>query len=125
MNSTVAPVSDSGGFLRSENNGRGAEGMQSPTNPTQPITWWTWHQETMKRKVMTYSVIQQQENHRDHENPLKVFTYKELHTATNGFLEQRCHGGFGAVFSGKVESTLEAVKRLERPGGGEIEFRRR
>ncbi|KAI3516609.1 hypothetical protein L1887_15531 [Cichorium endivia] len=39
MNSTVAPVSDSSGFLRSENNGRGAEGMQSPTNPTQPITW--------------------------------------------------------------------------------------
>ncbi|KAI3711406.1 hypothetical protein L2E82_41472 [Cichorium intybus] len=54
---------------------------------------------------------------------LKVFTYKELHAATNGFSEQLGHGGFGAVFSGKVESTLVAVKRLERPGGGEKEFR--
>ncbi|CAH1443533.1 unnamed protein product [Lactuca virosa] len=48
---------------------------------------------------------------------LKVFTYKELHAATNGFSEQLGHGGFGAVFSGKVDSTLVAVKRLERPGG--------
>ncbi|KAL7592486.1 G-type lectin S-receptor-like serine/threonine-protein kinase SD2-2 [Lactuca sativa] len=54
---------------------------------------------------------------------LKVFTYKELHAATNGFSEQLGHGGFGAVFSGKVDSTLVAVKRLERPGGGEKEFR--
>ncbi|KAI3681786.1 hypothetical protein L6452_36590 [Arctium lappa] len=54
---------------------------------------------------------------------LKVFTYKELHAATNGFSDQLGHGGFGAVFSGKVDSTLVAVKRLERPGGGEKEFR--
>ncbi|KAK1420205.1 hypothetical protein QVD17_21607 [Tagetes erecta] len=54
---------------------------------------------------------------------LKVFTYKELHAATNGFSDQLGHGGFGAVFSGTVDSTLVAVKRLERPGGGEKEFR--
>ncbi|KAK9056166.1 hypothetical protein SSX86_027255 [Deinandra increscens subsp. villosa] len=55
---------------------------------------------------------------------LKVFTYKELHAATNGFSEKLGHGGFGAVFSGIVEeSTQVAVKRLERPGGGEKEFR--
>ncbi|KAF5811597.1 putative protein kinase RLK-Pelle-SD-2b family [Helianthus annuus] len=54
---------------------------------------------------------------------LKVFTYKELHAATNGFSEQLGHGGFGAVFSGNVDSTMVAVKRLERPGGGEKEFR--
>ncbi|KAL4562682.1 hypothetical protein LXL04_026712 [Taraxacum kok-saghyz] len=54
---------------------------------------------------------------------LKVFSYKELHAATNGFSQQLGHGGFGAVFSGKVDSTLVAVKRLERPGGGEKEFR--
>ncbi|KAI3741321.1 hypothetical protein L1987_58993 [Smallanthus sonchifolius] len=54
---------------------------------------------------------------------LKVFTYKELHAATNGFSEQLGHGGFGAVFSGTVDSALVAVKRLERPGGGEKEFR--
>lgn len=54
---------------------------------------------------------------------LKVFTYKELHAATNGFSEQLGHGGFGAVFRGDVDSTVVAVKRLERPGGGEKEFR--
>ncbi|XP_076948764.1 G-type lectin S-receptor-like serine/threonine-protein kinase SD2-2 [Bidens hawaiensis] len=54
---------------------------------------------------------------------LKVFTYKELHAVTNGFSEQLGHGGFGAVFSGNVDSTMVAVKRLERPGGGEKEFR--
>ncbi|KAL8235821.1 hypothetical protein R6Q59_016902 [Mikania micrantha] len=54
---------------------------------------------------------------------LKVFTYKELHAATNSFSEQLGHGGFGAVFSGTIDSTLVAVKRLERPGGGEKEFR--
>ncbi|PWA37205.1 receptor-like protein kinase 4 [Artemisia annua] len=54
---------------------------------------------------------------------LKVFTYKELETATNGFSDQLGHGGFGAVFSGNVDSTLVAVKRLDRPGGGEKEFR--
>ncbi|XP_059634200.1 G-type lectin S-receptor-like serine/threonine-protein kinase SD2-2 [Cornus florida] len=55
---------------------------------------------------------------------LKVFSYKELHVATRGFSEKLGHGGFGAVFRGELlDSTLVAVKRLERPGGGEREFR--
>ncbi|KAB5527115.1 hypothetical protein DKX38_020962 [Salix brachista] len=55
---------------------------------------------------------------------LKVFTYKELFTATRGFSDKLGHGGFGAVFQGELlDSTLVAVKRLERPGSGEKEFR--
>ncbi|KAH7577956.1 hypothetical protein JRO89_XS01G0320500 [Xanthoceras sorbifolium] len=55
---------------------------------------------------------------------LKVFSYKELHGLTRGFTEKLGHGGFGAVFQGELsDSTLVAVKRLERPGGGEKEFR--
>ncbi|KAG6663549.1 G-type lectin S-receptor-like serine/threonine-protein kinase SD2-2 isoform X2 [Carya illinoinensis] len=56
---------------------------------------------------------------------LKVFSYKELHSATRGFSEKLGHGGFGTVFQGVLpdSSTLVAVKRLERPGGGEREFR--
>ncbi|KAI5647222.1 hypothetical protein M9H77_33227 [Catharanthus roseus] len=55
---------------------------------------------------------------------LKVFSYKELHVATKGFSEKLGHGGFGAVFLGELsDSTLVAVKRLEKPGGGEKEFR--
>ncbi|KAK2992623.1 hypothetical protein RJ640_023933 [Escallonia rubra] len=56
---------------------------------------------------------------------LKVFTYKELHAATRGFSEKLGHGGFGAVFRGQLPdcSSVVAVKRLERPGGGEKEFR--
>ncbi|KAH9787794.1 G-type lectin S-receptor-like serine/threonine-protein kinase SD2-2 [Citrus sinensis] len=55
---------------------------------------------------------------------LKVFSYKELHTVTRGFSEKLGHGGFGAVFQGELsDSTLVAVKRLERPGSGEREFR--
>lgn len=56
---------------------------------------------------------------------LKVFSYKELHAATRGFSEKLGHGGFGAVFLGKLpgSSSSVAVKRLERPGGAEREFR--
>ncbi|KAG2331062.1 hypothetical protein Bca52824_002242 [Brassica carinata] len=56
---------------------------------------------------------------------LKVFSFKELHKATNGFSEKLGHGGFGAVFKGTLQdsSTFVAVKRLERPGSGEGEFR--
>lgn len=55
---------------------------------------------------------------------LKVFSYKELHLATRGFSEKVGHGGFGTVFQGELsDSTVVAVKRLERPGGGEKEFR--
>ncbi|KAG5565846.1 hypothetical protein RHGRI_001677 [Rhododendron griersonianum] len=56
---------------------------------------------------------------------LKVFSYEELHAATRGFSEKLGHGGFGAVFLGKLpgSSSSVAVKRLERPGGAEREFR--
>ncbi|XP_010053732.2 G-type lectin S-receptor-like serine/threonine-protein kinase SD2-2 [Eucalyptus grandis] len=55
---------------------------------------------------------------------LRVFTYKELHMATRGFSEKLGHGGFGGVFKGILpDSTPVAVKRLERQGGGEKEFR--
>ncbi|XP_030489971.2 G-type lectin S-receptor-like serine/threonine-protein kinase SD2-2 [Cannabis sativa] len=57
---------------------------------------------------------------------LKVFSYKELHQITRGFSEKIGHGGFGAVFQGKLltdSAALVAVKRLERPGSGEKEFR--
>lgn len=54
----------------------------------------------------------------------KVFSYKELNAATKGFSEKLGHGGFGTVFLGELsDSSLVAVKRLERPGGGEREFR--
>lgn len=55
---------------------------------------------------------------------LKVFSYKELQAATRSFSEKLGHGGFGAVFRGELlDSSPVAVKRLERPGGGEREFR--
>ncbi|KAG6437717.1 hypothetical protein SASPL_102643 [Salvia splendens] len=55
---------------------------------------------------------------------LRVFSYKELHAATRGFSVKLGHGGFGAVFQGVLSNTAAvAVKRLERPGGGEKEFR--
>ncbi|KAL1213598.1 G-type lectin S-receptor-like serine/threonine-protein kinase SD2-2 [Cardamine amara subsp. amara] len=56
---------------------------------------------------------------------LKVFSFKELQMATSGFSEKIGHGGFGAVFKGTLpdSSTFVAVKRLERPGSGESEFR--
>ncbi|RDX95314.1 G-type lectin S-receptor-like serine/threonine-protein kinase SD2-2, partial [Mucuna pruriens] len=55
---------------------------------------------------------------------LKVFSYKELQLATRGFSEKVGHGGFGTVFQGELsDSSVVAVKRLERPGGGEKEFR--
>lgn len=55
---------------------------------------------------------------------LKVYSYKELHTVTRGFSEKLGHGGFGTVFQGQLsDSTPVAVKRLERLGNGEREFR--
>lgn len=59
-----------------------------------------------------------------HVTNLRVFSYKELHAATRGFSVKLGHGGFGAVFQGALsDSAAVAVKRLERPGGGEKEFR--
>ncbi|XP_010556555.1 PREDICTED: G-type lectin S-receptor-like serine/threonine-protein kinase SD2-2 [Tarenaya hassleriana] len=55
---------------------------------------------------------------------LKVFSYKELQSATLDFSDKLGHGGFGAVFKGTLpDSSIVAVKRLERPGSGEREFR--
>ncbi|KAL5572900.1 hypothetical protein UlMin_022497 [Ulmus minor] len=55
---------------------------------------------------------------------LRVFSYKELHQVTRGFSEKIGHGGFGTVFQGMLsDSTIVAVKRLERPSSGEKEFR--
>ncbi|KAI3444517.1 hypothetical protein Pfo_001182 [Paulownia fortunei] len=55
---------------------------------------------------------------------LRVFSYRELYAATRGFSVKLGHGGFGAVFQGVLsDSSAVAVKRLERPGGGEKEFR--
>ncbi|CAA0820761.1 receptor-like protein kinase 4 [Striga hermonthica] len=55
---------------------------------------------------------------------LRLFSYKELHSATKGFSQMLGHGGFGAVFRGELaDSSVVAVKRLERPGSGEKEFR--
>ncbi|KAG9441368.1 hypothetical protein H6P81_017222 [Aristolochia fimbriata] len=57
---------------------------------------------------------------------LRVFSYKELQSATRGFSEKLGHGGFGTVFLGEIPGvgSRVAVKRLERPGGGgEREFR--
>lgn len=55
---------------------------------------------------------------------LRVFSYKELQLATRGFSEKVGHGGFGTVFQGELsDASVVAVKRLERPGSGEKEFR--
>ncbi|CAJ1950163.1 unnamed protein product [Sphenostylis stenocarpa] len=55
---------------------------------------------------------------------LRVFSYKQLQLATRGFSEKIGHGGFGTVFQGELsDASIVAVKRLERPGGGEKEFR--
>uniref|UniRef100_A0A7N0VBB0 non-specific serine/threonine protein kinase n=1 Tax=Kalanchoe fedtschenkoi TaxID=63787 RepID=A0A7N0VBB0_KALFE len=68
-----------------------------------------------------------EKNEGDHIFPvtnLRVFSYKELNAATKSFSEKLGHGGFGAVFKGELlDSSIVAVKHLERPGGGEKEFR--
>ncbi|XP_068649180.1 PTI1-like tyrosine-protein kinase At3g15890 [Aristolochia californica] len=46
----------------------------------------------------------------------RIFTYKELHTATNGFSEDNKlgEGGFGSVYCGKTSDGLQiAVKKLK------------
>ncbi|KAK7399358.1 hypothetical protein VNO78_10540 [Psophocarpus tetragonolobus] len=55
---------------------------------------------------------------------LKVFSYKEFLLTTQGFLEKVGHGGFEIVFQGELsDNSIVAMKRLERPRGGEKKFR--
>ncbi|XP_008794828.2 G-type lectin S-receptor-like serine/threonine-protein kinase At2g19130 [Phoenix dactylifera] len=55
---------------------------------------------------------------------LVLFRYKDLVKATNRFSEKLGAGSFGTVFKGTLpDSTLVAVKRLERTGQGEKQFR--
>lgn len=41
--------------------------------------------------------------------PWRIFTYKELHSATNGFSEENKlgEGGFGSVYWGKTSDGLQ------------------
>ncbi|KAJ7955744.1 Receptor-like kinase [Quillaja saponaria] len=58
--------------------------------------------------------------------PWRIFSYKELHTATNGFSEDNKlgEGGFGSVYWGKTSDGLEiAVKKLKAMNSkAEMEF---
>ncbi|KAK9275310.1 hypothetical protein L1049_022573 [Liquidambar formosana] len=58
--------------------------------------------------------------------PWRIFTYKELHTATNGFSEDSKlgEGGFGRMYWGKTSDGLQiAVKKLEPMNSkAEMEF---
>ncbi|KAK4485552.1 hypothetical protein RD792_008195 [Penstemon davidsonii] len=59
-------------------------------------------------------------------NPWRIFTYKELHAATNGFSEEYKlgEGGFGSVYWGKTSDGLQiAVKKLKSMNSkAEMEF---
>ncbi|KAL3819525.1 hypothetical protein ACJIZ3_005430 [Penstemon smallii] len=59
-------------------------------------------------------------------NPWRIFTYKELHAATNGFSEdyKLGEGGFGSVYWGKTSDGLQiAVKKLKSMNSkAEMEF---
>ncbi|KAI4379816.1 hypothetical protein MLD38_006062 [Melastoma candidum] len=59
-------------------------------------------------------------------HPWRIFTYKELHAATNGFSEDNKlgEGGFGSVFWGKTTDGLQiAVKKLKAMNSkAEMEF---
>ncbi|KAK6248120.1 hypothetical protein QUC31_019685 [Theobroma cacao] len=56
----------------------------------------------------------------------RIFTYKELHTATNGFRDDNMlgEGGFGSVYLGKTSDGLQiAVKKLKAmTSKAEMEF---
>ncbi|KAG8372425.1 hypothetical protein BUALT_Bualt12G0064800 [Buddleja alternifolia] len=59
-------------------------------------------------------------------SPWRIFTYKELHVATNGFSEdyKLGEGGFGSVYWGKTSDGLQiAVKKLKSMNSkAEMEF---
>ena len=58
------------------------------------------------------------------EDSLVVFGYRDLQNATKNFSEKLGEGGFGLVFKGILpDSTEIAVKKLDRVGQGEKEFR--
>ncbi|KAJ6827371.1 uncharacterized protein M6B38_301265 [Iris pallida] len=58
------------------------------------------------------------------EGSLASFSYKRLSKATNGFSEKLGAGSFGTVFRGTLpDSSVVAVKKLERLGQGEKQFR--
>lgn len=55
---------------------------------------------------------------------LSMFAYKDLHIATRNFSEKLGSGGFGSVYKGTLAGSIPiAVKKLERPEGGEKQFR--
>ncbi|KAH9320238.1 hypothetical protein KI387_022007 [Taxus chinensis] len=55
---------------------------------------------------------------------LTMFAYKDLQIATRNFLEKLGCGGFGSVYKGVLSDSIPiAVKKLERPEGGEKQFR--
>lgn len=55
---------------------------------------------------------------------LTIFAYKELQIATRNFSEKLGSGGFGSVYKGTLAGSIPiAVKKLERPEGGEKQFR--
>ncbi|KAH9320102.1 hypothetical protein KI387_021871 [Taxus chinensis] len=54
---------------------------------------------------------------------LRLFTYKELKTATNSFTHKLGRGAFGSIFKGSLSNrTLVAVKKIESSRGGEKRF---
>ncbi|KAL2338597.1 hypothetical protein Fmac_013043 [Flemingia macrophylla] len=59
-------------------------------------------------------------------NPWRIFTYKELHAATNGFSDDNKlgEGGFGSVYWGRTNDGLQiAVKKLKAMNSkAEMEF---
>ncbi|KAJ6827367.1 uncharacterized protein M6B38_368500 [Iris pallida] len=58
------------------------------------------------------------------EGSLVSFKYKSLSKATNNFSDKLGGGGFGTVFRGTLpDSTAIAVKKLEKLGQGEKQFR--
>ncbi|KAK3184271.1 hypothetical protein Dsin_031557 [Dipteronia sinensis] len=58
------------------------------------------------------------------EGSLMAFSYKDLQNATKNFSENLGGGGFGSVFKGVLpDSSVVAVKKLERIGQGEKQFR--
>ncbi|GLJ41994.1 hypothetical protein SUGI_0869360 [Cryptomeria japonica] len=59
-----------------------------------------------------------------HGTTLTMFTYKDLQIATRNFSEKLGSGGFGSVYKGVLSGSIPiAVKKLERPEGGEKQFR--